>query len=95
MWGTPWLSRRMVTGAERPGMATAPSSWGSESDMDWRTQWRAVKRPTMTERMTSEERVMRMRKKMRRRWALSAASSGVRGASGTTSGLVRWGRLMA
>ena len=28
MWGMPWVSRWMVTGAERPGMVTEPSSCG-------------------------------------------------------------------
>ena len=54
MWGTPWASRWMVTGAERPGMETAPSSWGRESCMDWRSQWRAVTKPMTAKRMTSD-----------------------------------------
>ena len=89
------MSRWIVTGAVRPGREIEPSSCGRESLMVWRSQWRVTTKPMMAMRMTSVERVVTMRRKMRRRLACSAASSGVRGSSGTTSVLVRWGRLMA
>jgi len=85
----------MVTGAERPGMETEPSSWGRESFMVWRSQWRAVTKPMMVNRMTRVLRMTAMRRKMRRRLAWRAVSSGVRGWSGMTSADVRWGRSMA
>jgi hypothetical protein len=85
----------MVTGAERPGMEIPPSSWGRESLMVWRSQWRVVTKPMIAKRMTRVVRMTTMRRKMRRRLAWRAASSEVRGWSGMTSGEVRWGRSIA
>ncbi len=47
MWGTPWVSRWTVTGAERPEMETEPSSCGRDSRSARWAQCRALKKAMM------------------------------------------------
>src|SRR5580698_652136 len=75
MWGTPWASRRMVTGADRAGLeepegrCTSPSSCGSAARVTKRSQRTPAAAPMRrsTNRPAAQNRRTRGQRRLRRR----------------------------
>jgi hypothetical protein len=66
MEGTPWASRVMVTGAERPATGRVPSSWGKEAWRSWR-KLMAARRVARASRRRRAAEVRRRRRGKERR----------------------------
>jgi len=74
MWGTPWASRRTITGAsrtcaERPARCTSPSSWGRAALAAERSQRTAaaLAARSRTRRVRAVKRRMRGQRRLRGR----------------------------